>query len=354
MKHKYNASILFPTWYKSIEPIVSDSTKDLRIKAIEKILLNDDVQIWLDVVRLALKLKPISPTSSDTLVEQFREADINFPLSSNENILRVLSQILLCFLFESNHMARTRVAEAVRNTVFFGQFEVSEIPYYSYAGEVLLEVPAGEDFDVAAIMATLNDLEGQIEQNEDEDSVPVNDDEHSAIVKAIKYLNVQNSRLSEESNVLWWLFGSYSSLHEAFFEDVGIAKMILSAPKELSALCAEGRRLSSSKNILLKALLLSNEGKKVSEQYSILDVIQASDSKLKLEILEGLSLPDELTPCIFAVHSSVQFEDETLWKSLFSQKIPAESLDKKFSAMDLAYQLYNEILFLTPKRVSEA
>jgi hypothetical protein len=348
MNHKHNATDLFPTWYKSIDPQVQASIVGLRTEAITKLLTINNLSFWLDIVRIAFVIPLENDNSVDTLVKEFKEADVNFPLTSNENLLLVLSQILLAFLFESTNENREITAEAVNNIVFFGQFDTSDIPYYNFACEVLNE-------DSRAVLEvneeskkTLLTLKETITENSGEDeAIVLNDADHLAMIESLDILIHQNLRLKEETNVLWWLFGGFSKLQNEYFQIAGVPSMILAAPKELADFGGEQKRFLAAKHFLARVLNLANDSKPFKNEYSISDITGAVEPNLVKNILLGLPTPSELTPCMYALFSSSQFEDATVWKAAFQKKIKNASVDKKFGAIKFAYQLYNEILFLS-------
>jgi hypothetical protein len=351
MTHKHSATDLFPAWYKSIDPIISSGTVGFRIAAIDKLLENNKVDFWLDVIRLALGLPQQSSANTDSLIKEFKDADVNFPLTSNENIIKVLAQISLCFLFESSESTnRLLIAEAVNNVVFFGQFDATQAPFYEYAVEVIAEGEPDTDPDskesLETLTTTLDKLQENVDDEEDE-AIVLDDNDHIAIIKSIKYLTHQNDRLKEESNVLWWLFGSYSSINKAYFQDVPLKILTATAPKELISMSKDNKRFLSAKHILSKVMHIVESGGAENKNFSMSEIIAAVPGETKNSILAGLTTPSELTPCLFALLLSTQFEEATVWNAAFNSKVQGASLDKKFAGVEIAYQLYNELLFLT-------
>ena len=150
---------LFPSWYKTIDPALTTDTVNNRIAAIRSILENTEVEFWLDVVRIALGTDARDKATKMTLEEKFVEFDVTFDLVSNENLIKTLSEILLCFLIETRSALAYLVATLISNINFLEQFSTSRIPYLSRAIDLLntskdRENPDGEIVDIPVCLQT--------------------------------------------------------------------------------------------------------------------------------------------------------------------------------------------------------
>lgn len=347
MKHKYTFREMFPSWYRTIEPIPSSATVSSRLAGLNEMLAIDDLSFWLDIVRCALKLPVSNSVNIDKMVEQFRSSDVNFPLTSNENVLNVLSQIALCAMFEEGSDFSDILAEAVSCALFLEQFEKSEIPYYNYALKHLSETHESTNAIIIEHEGKLNECLVSLEDNEDEESIILDDSQNIAIIKSLQILVKDNARLKEETNVLWWLFGEYSLLNEKYFSEIGPLKMIAFAARELSDLNDSSVRLGAAKQLLSKAISISNSGKPLKKKFSIEEIVSSCSKEERQKILHGLPTPIELTPCLLALSVSNEFEELSLWKAAFARKAGNVSVSVAFNAAELSFQLYNEILLLS-------
>ena len=344
MKHTHNAKDLFPTWYKSIEPL-NKAIVESRVEAIHVLLQTESRSFWIDIVRLALGLEVLEPQTLSTLITEFKKTDVNFPLESNGNVIKVLSGILLCFLFESENSEGSKIAMAIKNAVFFEQYEKSNISYYEYACDLLDDQSVIKDIDISEHNSILIEDLKNIEKDPDTEIQMINED-YLAIIKSIEFLKIQNTKLKRETNVLWWLFGQYSFSNKAYFSELGVSKMILTAAQELSELSHGTAPLASARHLLYKALLISNDNKKISKKISVADVIRTVSLDVRIKIIATLTNVNELTPCLKALSLSLEFNDEAVWKIAFKGKVPKADIEKVFDPVEIALQFYNEIMFL--------
>jgi len=346
MKHKHAAKDLFPTWYKSIDPAVDATVVDSRIKTITTLLEKDVPAFWLDVVRIALGIAPVEIANFSELENAFKEEDVNFPLVSNENILKILSQILLCFLFEiEDNFLVIKIAMAVKNAVFFEQYGKSEVPFYEYANEIFVQPSKVSDFDHEANRKAVEDaIEGM--ETELEEEVLMDYTDQVALIKTVQFLYDQNASLQQESSIMWWLFGQFSSTNNAYFIEVGLQKMVLAAAIELSELNISKANLPSARHLIHKVLFISNENKPANGKLSVASIIETASHEIKNKALSNSSNISAFTPCLLAMNISTQFDDASIWKNALKSKLPGANIETEFNAVDIAFQIYNEIMFL--------
>lgn len=343
MNQTYTCTDLFPTWYKSIDPQMTEEVINKRIDAIKNIIESVDTSLWFDVVRLSLGLPVQDQENRTNLVETFRVEDVSFPLTGNDNIIKVLSEITLCFLFESENEIADVVNLAVINSNFFGQFSNSPIPFAEYAAKRLVQPSQQMNLKITQIQTDLTErLDVFIE---DEDEVIDNND-YIMLAKSINYLTQENKRLNEETNILWWLFGQYSFLNDQFFTDLGVNKMIITSAAELSDLSKGNKSLISAPQLLQRALVTSKTSTANLKDCTIIEAIDEVPPKVKAQIITKIGTVNELTPVLFALQLSNQFDEKGLWTSAFNKQISNIDLKKKFKPQEIACQFYNEIMFL--------
>lgn len=342
MNQNYSCTELFPTWYKSIEIKLEEDLALKRITAVQSIIKSDDLEFILDIVRIATDRKCQDSNSKSNFETHFRDNDINFPLASNDNLLKILAQITLCFLFESKNKLATIVSLAVLNVNFFIQLPENSVPYFQYARRKLAEDSSESDEQLSETNNQLLESLENFEEDEEETSTLDYDDSVNTI-KMLNHLYKENMALKEETNVLWWLFGEYSSLNGKYFNEIGHLKMIISSAKELYDLSIHGN-YNSSRHILNKALLVSN-GDKPLKAVVFSDTIDILIPEVRVKILESLT-PSDLTPCLMALQSSQELEGNPIWKATFEARNKGTDISKKMHPTDIAYQFYNEILYL--------
>jgi hypothetical protein len=344
MNHKHNATDLFPTWYKTIDPVVGAETVANRITAINKVLEDEATDTWFNIVKLAFGITGVDATTVSGLETEFKDADINFPLVSNENILCVLAQISLCFLFESDNDSTEQVAMAVSNAVFFPRFDKSAIPFYEYAIERLSQPIELEDEEIQTNYTAVADAIDAMEESATEVLMDYTD--QFALLKTVKYLFNENTKLREESNILWWLFGQYSPTQEQYFAEMGTDKIILSTALELAELNVGEDKLPAARHLLHKALVIGNKNKSLVTKVKFSSIVNDSPAIVKTKILSKVSNITEFTPCLLALSLSSQFDDLAVWKAAFKSKVTNADIDTEFLPLDISFQVYKEIMFL--------
>lgn len=344
MSKNYTCEDLFPTWYRTIELSLTQETLQKRISAINKIIDEENVELWLDIVKMAHGITIGSPQHKELFVSIFKEFDLSFPIQSNDNIVKTLSEISLCFLFESTTDLRYIVSLAVINLNFFEQYSGSDIPFYKLAHQMDAINKKGPIFNISEAVENLRDKASAIEEDEEgEETLEIEDSLN--LINLVTHINDENNKLKEESNVLWWLFTQYSTSNKAYFSEAGLAKMTVSSPHELFEITTYSGFLISAKHILHKALIVSNGNKVKLKELSLAEVIIETSEKIKEEILLIGQL-NEFTPFLHAISLEKSLEDVNLWKGAFNKKFGAGTCERKFKPEDLAFQFYTEMTFI--------
>jgi hypothetical protein len=343
MSKNYTCEDHFPTWYRTIELTLNQETLQKRISAINKIIEEENSELWLDIVKLAHGIAIGNPEHKELFVSIFKEFDLSFPIQSNDNIVKVLSQISLCFLFESTTDLRI-ISLAIINLNFFEQYSATDIPFYELARKVDAINEPDAIFNVNEAVENLKQKAEAIEEDVDGEETLESEDSLN-LINLVTHISNENNRLKEESNVLWWLFTQYSTSNKAYFNEVGLSKMTASSPYELFEITSCSGFLISAKHILHKALIISNGNKVKLKELSILEVINDTLGKIKEEILL-LGHLDEFTPFLHAISLEKSLGDVNLWKGAFNKKFGTGSCERKFKPEDLAFQFYTEMSFL--------
>jgi len=346
MNQTYNCTDLFPTWYKAIDPSVTADIVKKRIDAINIIIELNDSKLWLDIVKIAYGITDYDPINKTVFETKFKDNDISFPITSNNNIVKVLAEISLCFLFESGNILSQCISMAVINANFFEQYFASDIPFYLYANDKNIEKQSDENIEYNEIEGRLLEKESELEEEDEEEEDEIMTKEDSLdLLKMVNFLNKENKKLKEETNVLWWLFGQHSSLNNAYFYDLGVPKMILASAQELFDLIIHTGYIHSAKHILSKALISSNNNKLKFKDISLSESIIAASPNIKQKLLSHGELGN-LTPLLYGISLEKQFENPSIWKNAYNQKIGSGNIDKKFRPEEIAFQFYREIVFL--------
>ncbi|WP_426094777.1 GTPase-associated system all-helical protein GASH [Flavobacterium sp. DSR2-3-3] len=344
MSKNHTCEDLFPTWYRTIELSLTQETLQKRIRAINKIIDEENVELWLDIAKLAHGISIGNPEHEELFVSIFKEFDLSFPIQSNENIVKVLSEISLCFLFESTTDLRYIISLAVINLNFFEQYSATDIPFYKLAHKMDATNEPNPIFNVNEAVENLRDRAIAIEEGEEGEETLDSEDSVN-LINLVTHINNENNKLKEETNVLWWLFTQYSTSNKAYFYELGLSKIVVSSAYELFQITKFTGFLISSKHILHKALVISNGNKSKLKELSLVDIINDTVQKVKGEILL-LGQLNEFTPFLHALSLEESLGDVHIWKGAFNKKFGAGTCEKKFEPEDLAFQFYTEMTFL--------
>jgi hypothetical protein len=341
---KLTAKDLIIEWHRPFEVTPSEELINGRIAAIEKVKENTTKTFWLDLVRLYFGLPVKSTENRDAFIGSFREQETAFPVINNEILLKMLAGATLCFQLEEEETFNDFISLAILNCNFFNQLnpydkvEVSKWAIRSLFAE-LSESFDDEDED------SLETLEENLE-NEDEEYT-ANKPDHLLLTKAVRSLISSNRRISEEVNVLWWIFGEKSRITNKYFDEVGFPGIILIAGKELSDLTEVSNTFLSANPLLNKVLLIANKNKNLKKEYSAYATINSVPEGFRSDILEiDLDYVSELTPCLFALNKSREFSSDDDWSGSYKKQSQGADIKKEFSATQLAFQFYNELMFI--------
>jgi hypothetical protein len=337
-KSEYN----FADWYRPADSQLTTLIQESRIVAIKVLMENEAQGFWLDVVRLYMGVPMKTASNKAAFIKAFKDADGVFPVSGNEHQLQILAAILLCFRLEAQADVNTLISLAVLNTNFLGQYnEYTAVPVNAFASRYLSETAKNErNADLSDNTDEVNELSGRIE----EDDYEFDSADHTVNTNAIAAILHSQKVLSEETNILWWLFGEGSvSLNESF-KNIGLPKAIGIIPKELFDLLQFQLGPVKIKSIIQKAIANASSSK-TTKAYSAFDVITKLSKNERTVILSNAKPAVEFAPVLSGFYKAVQFETVD-WSSIYAGEFQAGDLKKSFQPIELASQIFNELLFL--------
>lgn len=379
---KYTAKDYFPEWYKATKIIVTDVLVISRIQAIDEIIQIEKKEFWFDLVRLAVGLKPTDPNTSQEFVTEFKAKDVTFPISNNENLLKTLAGITLCFKLEAEDLENDSVAEeeiegaesvdetevdeiegedaeeetasitttdlntaislSIVNVNLLRQFKNEGVPFTDFAQKYLesktyLERQYEEENFEEQILTIHEELE--------EEEAEMSSENNQTIIKTLQSVIRKNTALSEELNVLSWIFGEYSKFAEKFFQDAGHISMVTCGPLELQEKAPTLHFLPSAKSLLHRILIVSNSSKKIPN-ITPYDVIGLLTPEIKTHLIKHKNNVSELTPYLFAVVKSEEFDAGTDYSAVYKKATNGGDIKKTLRPEVLASQIYNELVFI--------
>lgn len=352
-------------WHILSKVVVQSETLNKRYKSIENIIQRTEMEFWLDIVRLYLGI-PVNGKNITDFISAFSTVDNTFPLTKNEKLLKVLAGMALISKIEladdsdSNADAESEeeeedaspavnddddevvdhskialvISNALVNSVFFNQYKLdTKVPVLETAIGYINDYSFNQR--TSAISAHEHELTETISRISEEPE-ELEASEQVNLVKTAQALIKENKLLSEEVNVLWWLFGEYSELAEKYFGEIEDNSMAVLSAKELYDLSKFNSELPAARHILRKAIKASNGSG--TKQTSLKLCIDSLEQKLKEKILDSnAETIDVLTPCLYALKKSSTKE----WDNSIGFTV-----DEKINHNDLAMQFYKEIVFI--------
>ncbi len=356
-------------WHTLSKVAVQNETLDKRYESIENITQRTEMEFWLDIVRLYLGI-PVNGKNITDFISAFSTVDNTFPLTKNEKLLKVLAGMVLISKIElavdndsnvddesdeeeeeaspaaneeedddddevvDHSEIALVISNALVNSVFFNQYKLdTKVPVLETAKAYLT------DYSFNQRTSEISEHEDELTETIDrmsEEPEELEASEQVNLVKTAQALIKENRLLSEEVNVLWWLFGEYSELADKYFGEIEDNSMALLSAKELYDLSKFNSELPAARHILRKAIKASNGGG--AKQTSLKLCIDSLGQSLKEKILDSNAESiDVLTPCLYALKNSSTKE----W-----HKTIGFTADEKINHNVLAMQFYKEIVFI--------
>jgi hypothetical protein len=362
------ARSMFADWYR--EAIVSPSSEiiDVRIKTIAAISKNDSISFWLDVLKIYLGYNTSDISSYNEFISEFKKTDSTFPLQGNENLIHILAASSMCIkLDEDISLESDALALAIVTSNFFNQFNIkSKVPVSQNAfvyllkestrfreTDVIQDINEGEiDFTPIKVeIDTINDTFDETHVEKPFDNI---NETIEALVLKVNMLSKEvanhqkiHLNLSEEVNILWWVFGEQSNKLQTRFKDIGFLRTALIAPLELSELITQSPSFVTVTPILHKVLKLGHSKETKYPAVSLTEIVNSFEEPFRKSISrhENDSILS-FTPCLLGLKKSLDVNQGEDWSNSFKKATHGADPNKKKSALDFTEQIFRELQFL--------
>ncbi len=346
----HTARQLFPTWYLK-SAYKNDSLKiEAYLKSIDSAIAISDKNFWLDIVKLYLGIKLKNSPNKTKFVALFIEHDPSFPATENENLLRILAVCSLAILLDENDNLLTyQVALSITNCLLLNQYDTAQYKFvadFALKNEQKYSISDREQ-ELEKLDSGLSIIDDEIDDDEEvEDTeISISNKDLRILHDSIKILGRTYRALSEENNILWWLYSGISQFTNKPFSENSIQSMIFYAPQELYKLTKFESGVFNSKHFLHKALLLSNNNKSLKKQ-NLFELINNELDLSTANLLESFESNITIfTPLMLALKSSYTLKGED-WSSHFKGESNQANIKQSFPPELIAHQFYKELLFL--------
>ena len=345
-------------WYRvsRIDPIGDDLVK--RSTSIETIVGAVDTNKAVDLARLFLRSKSVSAEFKEQFALDFQSDDPTFRMRDNELELCLLAGAVIAQYVETK---RTDVGDSMALALISGACpalrpsvllpdvvtiaknylfqEAQRVRAYRHSPEIKgLSLEWEQLLTKVKETAANKDLSATVEALGTPLLAGVGAVTKSA-KEAIEHLDTLVATLSEQTNVLWWLFAGTSSELVRPYSDIPPPVACLIAGKELADLTEVMPGPIAATAVLDK--ILSNCSDK-TENVSFVDAIDAVDPEWKQKCLvPAESRLDELSPIHMAFRKSA---NGAAWIKSFESASGIKLKKASLSPVELANQMYNERL----------
>lgn len=361
--------IHFPDWYREANINPTSELVKVRGKGINKVISSITPKHTLELVRLLFSLQLHEEKFHETFCEKFRSVDSTFPMRNNEQELTILAGTTIAEIIAKQSELANLVALATICASFLPHSSeppigdiLSETKKYllikstELRGDIKQFSSNLPDFK---INDTINKLKTDFEANPnlppDQLREPlincllkIND----GVVRLTKVLNEANNNmdktfalLSEETNILWWVFGEFSHDLDKRIADVPLPAACLVAGKELADLVKAIPGPLAANAFLDK--MIQHGRSELTGTISLKDAINQSPREWRENWMKNsiVDLTKSLCPIHYAVKTSLSTEGDTSWGSAY-KKVIGITFSHKTNPLDFALQVYHESLLL--------
>jgi hypothetical protein len=163
----------------------------------------------------------------------------------------------------------------------------------------------------------------------------------------------QIRRLAEESALLWWVLGEYSTYLKRRVAELTAVAYALVAAAEAADRTHILPPPFSSPALLSRALKPCKSASKKS--LSLIDFLGAADPNWRKECLKSVTFGDctDLVPTMTGLAKLEEFGELSGAEQVFTRLCPGLSIAQALSASEATYQIYSELMFLRALRVLE-
>lgn len=349
----------FASWYAAVELNGNNDRIVLRRTAIEA-LLNPPDREEIDSLVHIVYGKKLKNESIEKMRKYFRETDETFSSSGNEREMQILAASTLASLLQQDIVDAAYSALSIVTTSMNGCRTLVELPM-DLLGMALNAIPriserlrervidptpfTGNLSKTALSKETLEELEQDVTAASVQKAI--NSIAHTILVnvqsitkecaRRVTSLERHSALQDEETEMLWWTLGQRSIDWDCSLSKIPEGAKPLAFAKELADATKELPGPYSVKSLLTYAGLLDKD------KIAISDSINA----YRVDLLEKLSLDDNvsavITPVHFGIQRKLETNDNVNWSANWRSVTGIES---GITPIELGLQFYYERILL--------
>lgn len=359
----------FAEWYNAISLRPTAETLEARWKAVEAVAAGQQLMEILDLARVFFKLPGENMVAEDLRNAASKE-DKTYLTENDQNELSVLAGGVIAEIVLEPSSQADAAALAVLNIESQG---LRQAPRLQGVVDVCMQYLADESVRIrAAGEGSVKDLNvaNLTKRITERGGVAVSDvnsvwngmdvvlqdflTQHTAHTSSINSVVSQTSkRLSEQMDILWWLFGEHTLDGKKAFSQLGVPEACYWGARDLATLTQFLPGPFAAPAFLHRMLRLVKD--QLPGQVRISDAVDECGKDWKERWLRELSgqqqMPDAC-PMLFAIAKSVEVGGGSGWTAAFDHATGLAA-SGKLAPVRLAQQIYTELLLLRALSVKE-
>lgn len=360
----YSAKALFSDWYNTgLKRETPVEELQQRRKIIDGYMKDTDVDFWLGLLKIYLGINTQNSAEYISLVDKFKSNDEFFSVT-NTNLLRLLAGCSIAEKIEENASYLSDML-ALGICIHLGQ-QIEILPQLTPLAEEfwISKSENGREMTTKLAPKKLTQSFAKVTMTagtESPEATTVADetiknlglvlkDTNNLLVHAnilfdlISELQTNQKYLSEESNVLWWIFGGYSEIVNRKFSVIAPKLSAVIIPLELNNLTVNLPGLGKIDNFVTKIFELNKAKKEGGTLENIITSI-ANDTEA---IQKALPIIDpaviDLCPILNAAHCFTEFSVNE-WKSVYERR-GGINTEIQLELSLISNQIYKELMLI--------
>jgi GTPase-associated system helical domain len=351
----------FADWYRAASISPPQELLEQRWNGVEEAATSLTAPALTTLLRLFSIRQQPGYRTPEFIDAAFRKHDTTFPTSGNLEELRVLSGAVLRHVTDSALKPAVAAALGLVSSSYGRSSSLPTLDHVTSAERFLAkraasvrEVKSAPQVDATALprerfdhlmppgvfaqnktpeareplFSTLSELADSIDQS-------LND------LSAAMWHIIQAQR--EELNLLWWLQAKFSRDLEKPFGECTVREACLVFPTEVAKLTAFIPGPAAALGLLISSLDCAREQ---TSAITVLDAVKSSPRQWRNILVSEQKAAgvEELCPVLLAISKSLETEGEDDWLPVYRRYCDVR-IDETTQPIDVAYQLYRELLF---------
>lgn len=339
------ASALLPHWIVTgTKTEVSPTEQDAYQATITRLLKKENLPYWFGLVKLFSGFNK-DAEEGDELMKEFSKEFPKFPVRENEHLLRVLAGCILAQKAESDSPITDKIILSLLTINFSKDKATLPLPEVLTRTEDLWKEKskANRALPAASKLSTVPTKDKPLSAADQKQFI-------NSIAPFFIDIEKRVASNSEETNVLSWLFSSYSRAIEASFAQIGATKLSFVGAKDLADLTIIPLGLPNARGILSKMLEITRSPvgnvhltdivRELNEESPYTDWVSET---IKLRLIPS---GESITPLLFALHCHAEYSDKADWKPTFELRT-GFAAGFETDLLTFAMQFYKECMLLS-------